>query len=126
MKTVCKYCKAHVATDIEKEYVCPYCGYEYKTPVVVTRHIGLLEWLAARGINGKVIPHVSSIEEIRGRVVYGVLPLALAAHAAIVYSVEMPKLRPEMRGKELSSKEMEEAGARLQGYTVRKELGEVV
>lgn len=88
--------------------------------VVVSRHNGVVEWLHQRGIAGQVISHVSDVEQIRGKIVYGVLPLHLAAECEMVISVDLPGLSPEQRGKDLSPAEMDKAGAILSMYVVDK------
>jgi len=85
--------------------------------VIVSRHVGAVEWLRQRGITGRVIEHATA-EDVRGRVVYGTLPLHLAAEAARVVAIDLPRLRPEQRGKDLSPAEMDAAGARLIAYKV--------
>lgn len=85
--------------------------------IIVTRHIGLVEWLALRGLTGRVIAQATP-DDIRGRHVIGVLPLHLAALATIVTTVDMPGLAPEQRGKDLTPAEMDAAGATLNHYCV--------
>ena len=87
-------------------------------PVIVTRHSGAVEWLRRRGITGEVISHVSDPAQVADRTVYGVLPLHLAALADEVVSVDLPNLRPDQRGKDLTPEEMDEAGANLRRYRV--------
>jgi putative CRISPR-associated protein (TIGR02620 family) len=89
-------------------------------PIIVTRHAGLVAWLAARGITGDVISHVTSPDQVSGRVVYGVLPLHLAAEAEEVVVVDMPRLPAELRGVDLTPEQMEEAGATLARYRVER------
>ena len=86
-------------------------------PVIVTRHAGLVSWLAQRGITGRVITHATP-EDVRGKDVYGVLPLHLAALARSVHMVDMPDLRPDQRGKDLNPADMNAAGARIVAYVV--------
>lgn len=88
--------------------------------VIVTRHAGAIEWLRQRGIEGEVIAQVASPEQIRGKVVVGALPLHLAAEAAEVVAIDMPRLSAEQRGKDLSPAEMDAAGATLSRYVVRR------
>ncbi len=88
--------------------------------VIVARHTGLVEWLRLRGVIGEVIPHVTDPSQIRGKVVYGVLPLNLAAEAAEVWVVDLPNLPAAKRGQELSIQEMDEFGATLSGYKVER------
>ena len=89
-------------------------------PVIVTRHAGLVAWLAWRGVTGEVIAHVTSPDQVAGRVVYGVLPLHLAAEAEEVVVVDMPRLPAELRGVDLTPEQMEAAGATLAHYRVER------
>lgn len=67
-----------------------------------------------------VLSHVTDPAQIRGKVVYGVLPLALAAEALTVHEVSMPGLPADRRGKELTPTEMDEYGATLVSYRVAR------
>lgn len=87
------------------------------TPIIVTRHAGLIAWLAQRGITGHVIAQ-ATVADVRGKRVYGVLPLHLAAEAAEVVTVDMPLLKPEQRGVDLTPAQMDEAGASMSTYQV--------
>jgi len=87
--------------------------------VIVSRHAGAVEWLRRHGITGRVIEHATA-EDVRGRVVYGTLPLHLAAEAARVVTIDLPRLRPEQRGQDLTPAEMDAAGAALVAYEVRR------
>lgn len=89
--------------------------------VIVTRHNGLVEWLMHHGHTGEVIAHATA-DDVRGKRVYGALPFHLAALAAEVVVVDMPYLRPDQRGKDLTPEEMDEAGAELVGYRVIREF----
>ncbi len=91
--------------------------------VIVTRHNGLIQWLKNHGIEGQVIPHVESPEQIRGKDVIGVLPLSLASVTRSIWTVDMD-LPPEARGKDLSPEEMDRFGAHLMKYEVRE--GDVI
>lgn len=86
-------------------------------PLIVTRHAGAVEWLRMRGIEGEVIEHATP-GQVRGRHVYGILPLGLAVEASSVTAIDVPDLRPEDRGRDLSPEEMDAAGARLRTYVV--------
>lgn len=83
--------------------------------VIITRHLGLVEWLRIRGIIGQVISQASPTD-VAGKVVIGALPPALAALASEVISVDMPKLRPDQRGQDLTPEEMDIAGAKLSKF----------
>jgi putative CRISPR-associated protein (TIGR02620 family) len=87
--------------------------------VIVSRHQGLVDWLAQRGIVGKVIAHATP-DDIVGKDVIGNLPLHLASLAKSVTVVDMPNLPPDWRGQDLSPDQMDQAGATLSHYVVRK------
>lgn len=88
-------------------------------PLIVSRHPGVVEWLSRRGVVGDVVAHATPAD-VLGRDVYGVLPLHLAAQAKAVFSVDLPNLRPEDRGRDLTPDEMDAAGAVIRGYVVRE------
>ena len=86
--------------------------------VIITRHEGAVKWLESRrGITGNVIVHAAP-EDVRGKVVIGALPLHLAALTEAVGSIDMPRLRPDQRGVDLSPEDMDAAGAYLSWYVV--------
>jgi len=87
--------------------------------VIVTRHAGLVEWLAQRGVRGEGLAQVKR-SDIEGKIVVGALPLHLAASAAEVVAIDMPNLTAEQRGRDLTPAEMDEAGASLARYRVQR------
>lgn len=87
--------------------------------VIVTRHAGMVAWLTARGIVGRVIAQ-ATVADVKGKRVIGVLPFHLAAEAAEVMVVDMPRLRLEQRGQDLTPEQMDEAGAYIAVYTVMR------
>ena len=87
------------------------------TKLIITRHAGAVEWLRRRGIEGEVIAHATP-DQVRGRICYGVLPLNLAALASEVWAIDMPDLEAADRGRDLTPKEMDAAGAELFCYVV--------
>jgi len=79
--------------------------------IIVTTNRSTIEWLKMKGITGRVIPHPTP-KDVRGCIVYGVLPsLHLAALAAEVWVVTIPNLPREKRGQKLSIEEMDAYGA---------------
>jgi CRISPR-associated protein Csx16 len=90
------------------------------TNLIVTRHPGAVEWLKLHGVTGEVVPHVDNPQRVAGRVVYGVLPLHLAALAQKVVVIDLPGLQADQRGKDLTPEEMDAAGANLQAYIVSR------
>ena len=88
--------------------------------VIVSRHQGAIEWLRRRGVVGDVITHISDPSVVAGKVVVGNLPMHLAAAADRVGVIAMPDLPAEKRGQDLTADEMENFGARLEWYAVRK------
>ncbi len=87
--------------------------------VIVSRHEGAVKWLAQRGITGQVLTHVSDPAQVADKAVVGNLPLHLAAQAARIGSIDMPGLRADQRGQDLSPEEMDAAGASIVWYEVR-------
>lgn len=85
--------------------------------VIVSRHAGAIEWLARRDIVGEVIAQATP-EDVRGRIVVGNLPLHLAALAVKVGSIDLPNLRADQRGRDLTPEEMDAAGAVIRWYSV--------
>lgn len=87
--------------------------------IIVTRHAGTIEWLKSHGIEGEVISHVSDPVQIVGKRVYGTLPLHLAAQAAEVVTIDMPRLPADRRGQDLTPEEMDRFGARMNVYEIK-------
>lgn len=87
--------------------------------VIVSRHAGLIAWLASHGITGRVIPHLGPQDVREGEDVVGVLPVhivdALLREDVYrrVWLVLLPDLAPEQRGRELTPAEMDAAGAQI-------------
>jgi CRISPR-associated protein Csx16 len=101
--------------------ICNYTPEQYlKNVVIVSRHAGAIQWLSNLGIVAKVIPHVENEDDIAFKVVIGNLPFNLAWLPNNLYVIEMPLLRADQRGKDLSPEEMDNAGAVLQQYRVEK------
>ena len=149
MKVVCcVWCDNRYAPCELERTTCSFCGrsgvYTYDAPdtdlpnngdeqeydedrfertIIITRHRGLIEWLRRHGIEASRVTEHATAEDVRGRIVYGVLPLSLAAEAAEVWTVDMPSLRPDQRGVDLTPEEMDAAGATLSGYRVTRIQG---
>lgn len=92
--------------------------------LVCTQHDGLIEWLAKRGIVGKVVSR-ARMADVRDKIVFGVLPLRLAAQALCVYSVEVPGVPVDKLGVDLTADEMTLYGAIVVKYTVATERVDV-
>lgn len=86
--------------------------------IIVTRHTGLVKWLAKRGITGTVLPSVFP-DDVRGKHVIGALPLHLAAEAESVTAVSY-QCPPELRGLDLSADQLDELGAKLETFIVTR------
>jgi len=92
------------------------------TKIIITRHPALADYLREQGLVGdgvEVLTH-ASVEDVRGRHVYGVLPLFLAAEAARVTEIPLA-LTPEMRGKELDIETLRKIAEEPVTYVVTKE-----
>lgn len=85
--------------------------------VIVSRHAGAVEWLRRRGITGRVVEHAYP-EDVRQKIVYGILPFHLAALAKELVMIDTPLIPLERRGGDLSPEEMDRYGAALTHYVV--------
>ena len=95
---------------------------ERKDALIVTRHSALVEYLRELMPSlrdAEVRTHVTE-DDVRGRVVFGVLPLHLAALAKKVVVVPL-NLPPELRGSELNLEQVKKYAGEPQAYIVRKE-----
>lgn len=86
--------------------------------IIVTRHGGLVDWLAQHGITGKVIASATP-DDIRDKHVIGALPLHLAALALDVTTVDY-NCPFDLRGKDLTAQQLDDLGAVLNTYTVMR------
>ena len=90
-------------------------------PVVVTRHSALVEYLTELGVvpaGTEVVTHATA-EQVRGRHVFGVLPLHLAAEAASVTEVTL-LVPAELRGVELTLEQVRQFAGPLVEYKVSR------
>lgn len=90
-------------------------------PVVVTRHPALVEYLTEQGVvpaGTEVVAH-ATVEQVRGRHVFGVLPLHLAAEAASVTEVTL-RVPAELRGVELTLEQVRQFAGPLVEYKVSR------
>jgi putative CRISPR-associated protein (TIGR02620 family) len=83
--------------------------------VIVSRHASTIEWLREMGVEGDVVTEATP-DAVRGAIVYGNLPLHLAALADEVWAVGF--MTPPPRGVELDRATMEECGVHVAGYKV--------
>lgn len=87
--------------------------------ILIARHQALADFLTQHGIKfNKVIEHATA-EDVKGKDVYGVLPLHLAALTNTITSVDL-NLPAEMRGKELTIADVGEYFNSLTTYKVSK------
>ena len=94
---------------------------EADSPVVVTRHPALVEYLTELGVvpaGTEVVTHATA-EQVRGRHVFGVLPLHLAAEAASVTEVTL-HVPAELRGVELTLEQVRQFSGPLVEYKVSR------
>lgn len=86
-----------------------------KFDTIVTRHLGLFQWLKLRGLvapDAIVIEHVQHPSQIKDKVVVGVLPLHLAVKCKRYFQVIM-SVPKEKVNQELTPDEMDTYGACL-------------
>jgi len=89
--------------------------------IVVTRHPALVAYLLENGHideGVRVLAHVEHNGQIRGRRVFGVLPLHLAVWAAEVVEVAL-EIPQEMRGVELTLEHVRRFAGAVTRYIVR-------
>ena len=89
--------------------------------IIVTRHTGLLDYLVQEGLAGPDTPVIShaTADQVAGKHVLGVLPMYLAAEAAMVTEIPLA-LTPEMRGQELTADQMRSVAGDPATYQVRR------
>ncbi len=88
---------------------------------MVTRHPALVEYLTELGVvpaGTEVVTHATA-EQVRGRHVFGVLPLHLAAEAASVTEVTL-RVPAELRGVELTLEQVRQFAGPLVEYKVSR------
>jgi len=93
------------------------------TTYFVTRHKGALEWAWSQGIEAEPIVHLDPETIKPGDKVLGTLPVSVAAEVCrrgaryFHLTLDMP---PDARGRELTLKDMDVFGAKLEEYEVRR------
>ncbi len=93
------------------------------TTYFVTRHKGAVEWARGRGIKAQHIEHLDPDTIKPGDVVLGTLPVSVAAQVCTrgaKYLHLSLKTPPKRRGQELSAEDMDELGAELIEYEIRR------
>lgn len=96
------------------------------TPIIVTRHPALVEYIYELGINGlnhnnmaRTIAHATEAE-VRNKHIIGVLPLRLAALAASVTEIPLD-VPADLRGQELTLEQVRQYAGDPVRYTVTAE-----
>lgn len=89
--------------------------------LIVTRHDGIIDWLARRGIVGEIKQRVKA-NDVVGKEVYGRLPMYMAALASKYYTISIPYPTAEFRldGQNASADDMEDMGAHLECYIIER------
>ena len=92
-----------------------------KCDLVITRHPGLIDVLMEKGLcdaSTKIISH-ATIDDLKDKVVAGVLPLSLACHCKSVVEISLD-IPQELRGKELNSEEVYKYMTGINEYEIRR------
>ena len=84
--------------------------------LIITRHTGLVQWLANQGITGQVIASATP-DDVKGKDVIGCIPLRLCALAKSVTTVDFD-CPMDLRGKDLTPDQLNQLGATLNKYVV--------
>ena len=86
-------------------------------PLIVSRHEATIAWLREQiNCEAEVLSGNATFDDVRGRVVYGNLPLNLACVAREVWAVQFDSTPPP--GVELRREVMEAHGVHVAGYVV--------
>ena len=90
--------------------------------IIITRHPALLQYLLELGVVPEGTPVLShaTVEDVRDKHVYGVLPMRLAAEAAALTEVSM-NVPAEWRGTELSLEQIKACDPTLATYVIIRE-----
>ena len=89
----------------------------------VSRHAGAHEWASRQGLDVQVVSHFDAECVEVGDVVIGTLPVQLACRVCDLggkYFHLTLDLAAEDRGKEISADRMEELGARIEEFDIRR------
>ena len=89
-----------------------------KDILILTQHIGAIEWLRRIGITAEIVTQPTA-EKVRGKHVIGDLPIHMAIECFTVTSIAFDKT-PNKREEEISANDMEKFGARLETFLVRR------
>ena len=88
----------------------------------MARHPGAAAWAEAQGVvYDQLVPHIDTVLIQEGDRVIGSLPVNLAAEvcqSGAQYLHLSLKLTPELRGRELSARQLEQLGAQLRPFHV--------
>jgi len=87
--------------------------------VIVTKHQALIDWLAGKGIVGEVYPRVER-HEVKGKRVFGSIPLYLAAEALEYNTVVIPRIRDAMDPQNVTLEEMNELKAYITTFHIEQ------
>jgi hypothetical protein len=116
--SVCKRFETALAEcDVDAgpvQFVAAFCD-----PLIVSRHPAAVEFIKAKWpmiADAPVVTGNVTRDDVRGRVVIGNVPMAIAAEAVAAVAVEFDGAPP--RGQEYSAADMVAAGARLRLYRV--------
>ena len=97
------------------------------TAYFVTRHAGALDWAKLQGIEAEHILHLDPSLIKPGDKILGTVPVSVAAEICarggryFHLSLNIPS---DARGRELSALDLDNYGAKLEEYTVRRAEGE--
>ncbi|MDD3039064.1 CRISPR-associated protein Csx16 [Bacteroides sp.] len=84
--------------------------------IIVSRHIGAIEWLQRKNIVGTVLTY-ATVNDIKNKTVFGSLPIHIASHAKQYYKIRIPMKRTDTPI-ELSADEMDKLDAYLECYSI--------
>lgn len=93
----------------------------FKNAVVVSKHRGMIEFLKSEGFidNTATVLERAKAEDVRGKIVFGSIPLFLAYYAQKVIHIPL-KLPLELKEKELTAEEFKKYALKPAIYEVKR------
>jgi hypothetical protein len=87
--------------------------------LIVSKFPSTTKWLEEHGITGEVVTRATPAS-VKNKKVVGQVPFRLGAMAKEVMVIDLPHLKPELLGKELTTSDLDDAGANIQSYKIIK------
>jgi hypothetical protein len=90
-----------------------------KEYIIVSNRMGIINWLGKLGYRGEVISYVTHPDQVRGKIVIGVVPPWFVCYAEKYAIPNIPGLNTE-QNRDITVEQIEAAGGKLDWYFTRK------